>query len=125
MTETSENPYDALERIFHEPNRLSIMSSVCGADGGMTFRELREACCLTDGNLNRHLKVLTEAGAVNIEKAVVDGKPRTTVSMSKKGLDQFNRYLQALSEVLDEARRALPAEKKESGVVIAGKVVRA
>lgn len=114
-----------MERIFHEPNRLSIMSAVCAADSGITFSELKEACGLTDGNLNRHLKVLAEAGAVKIDKAFVEGKPRTTVSISKKGLGQFNKYLEALSEVLDEARKAIPAEKKAKGTVLMGKTVRA
>lgn len=125
MTQTTDSPYDALERIFHEPNRLSIMSAVCAADSGITFSELREVCGLTDGNLNRHLKVLAEAGAVRIEKAFVDGKPRTTISISKKGLDQFNKYLAALSEVLDEARRAMPVEKKAEVGIVGGKAVRA
>jgi DNA-binding transcriptional ArsR family regulator len=125
MTQTPENPYDALERIFHEPNRLSIMSAVCAADSGITFSELKATCGLTDGNLNRHLKVLAQAGAVKIDKAFVDGKPRTTVTISKKGLDQFNRYLAALSEVLKEAKRAMPVEKKSKGVVIGAKTVRA
>jgi len=125
MTQTSDSPYDALERIFHEPSRLSIMSAVCAADKGITFSELKKECGLTDGNLNRHLKVLADAGAIKIDKAFVDGKPRTTISISEKGLDQFNKYLAALSEVLKEAKRAIPVEKKEKGVVIDGKAVRA
>ena len=89
MKATAENPYDALEKIFHEPNRLAIMSHLCAADGGISFGELRDACNLTDGNLNRHLKALEEAGAVKIAKTFVDAKPRTTISISKTGLDRF------------------------------------
>ena len=50
-----DNPFEALERIFHEPSRMAIMSALCAADGGLTFNELKERCALTDGNLNRHL----------------------------------------------------------------------
>ena len=126
MKTISENPYDALEKIFHEPNRLAIMSHLCAADDGMSFAELRDACNLTDGNLNRHLKVLEEAGAVKVAKSFVDAKPRTTICISKTGLDRFGEYLAALSEVLQKASRAMPSEKKEEvAMLAAARTVRA
>ena len=55
MDSMSKEPAtNALERIFHEPNRLAIMSTLCAADEGLAFTDLRDACGLTDGNLNRH-----------------------------------------------------------------------
>ncbi len=111
------NPYEGLDRIFHEPNRLLIMSTLCAAEKAPSFNELKTGCKLTDGNLNRHLKVLQEAGAVEIRKSFVDDKPRTTVALSKKGLEQFNEYLGALGEVLEAARKALPREKKGGATV--------
>ncbi|MFC1452237.1 transcriptional regulator [Verrucomicrobiota bacterium] len=125
MTQNPDSPYEALEKIFHEPNRLAIMSALCAADKGLSFSELKEECSLTDGNLNRHLKVLREAGAVTVAKAFVDEKPRTTVSISRAGLDRFNEYLAALSEVLDAAKQALPAERREKRRIPLGKTVRA
>ena len=103
-----------IEKIFHEPNRMAIMSALCAADRALSFTELKGACNLTDGNLNRHLKVLQVAKAVEIRKSFVDDKPRTTVALSRSGLDRFSEYLQALAEVLETARKALPAEKKKS-----------
>ena len=108
-----DTPYDALERIFHEPNRLAIMSAVCAADDGLTFGELKEICKLTDGNLNRHLKVLEEAAVIKIRKTFVENKPRTTIQITKTGLDRFNEYLSALSEVLKMAKQSLPAEQRK------------
>ena len=123
MSENADNPYEALEKIFHEPNRLAIMSAVCAAEKGLSFSELKKECSLTDGNLNRHLKVLREAEAISIEKAFVDDKPRTTVTISSAGLDRFNEYLAALSEVLAAAKQALPAKKRVA--VAIGKPVKA
>lgn len=120
----SDNPYEALEKIFHEPNRLAIMSALCAADSGLTFGELKDGCGLTDGNLNRHLKVLDEAGVVDISKEFFDNKPRTTVLISRKGLDRFNEYLSALNEVLRKARKALPVEKK-AAILPSGQTVKA
>lgn len=109
-----DNPFSALEKLFHEPARLAIMSALCTADQGMTFIELKNQCALTDGNLNRHLKVLKESEAVLVTKEFVNDKPRTTVSISPKGLDRFNDYLEALTEVMQQAREALPKEKTAS-----------
>ncbi|HBA84984.1 MAG TPA: transcriptional regulator [Verrucomicrobia bacterium] len=119
-----ENLYEALERLFHEPNRLAIMSALCAADQGLTFNELKEECHLTDGNLNRHLKVLEEAHAVHIDKAFVDLKPRTTVRLSAQGLREFGEYLDALAEVLKKAKNAVPSAEKRKIAVLTGKTVR-
>lgn len=123
MKKESGNPFDNLKKIFHEPSRLAIMSAICAADHGMTFKELKDACELTDGNLNRHLKVLVDAEAVTIEKKFVGVKPQTTVYLSDSGLEHFNSYLQALTEVLEQAKEALPAEAQLQPV--SGKTVRA
>lgn len=103
-----------VEKIFHEPNRMAIMSVLCATEKGLSFNELKAACKLTDGNLNRHLKVLQKAEAINIRKSFVADKPRTTVMLSKSGLDRFSEYLGTLAEILETARKALPAEKKKS-----------
>lgn len=125
MKAMNDNPYDALEKIFHEPNRLAIMSHLCAAEGGMSFGELRNACNLTDGNLNRHLKVLEEAGAVRIAKKFVDDKPRTTIAISGTGLDRFSQYLAALSDVLTKASKALPAERRVKIFALGARIVKA
>lgn len=60
---------DRLSRVFHEPRRLAIMSVLCAsAPTGLSFSELRAQCGLTDGNLNRHLKTLEEAGAITRQR---------------------------------------------------------
>jgi DNA-binding transcriptional ArsR family regulator len=120
-----ENLYDALEKIFHEPNRLAIMSALCAANKGLTFNELKDQCRLTDGNLNRHLKALEDAGVIKIRKEFVDNKPRTTVALSEKGLNRFNEYLSALSEVIEKAKHAVTAEDRRISVPLTGKAVRA
>ena len=115
------NPFQALEKIFHEPNRLAIMSALCAASGGLSFSELKTECNLTDGNLNRHLKVLKESKAVRIEKKFVDDKPRTTVFITAEGLVRFNDYLEALAGIMEHARAALPKTETAAGTWIPGK----
>lgn len=112
-------PHEALERIFHEPNRLAIMSALCAAENGMTFNDLKAACNLTDGNLNRHLKALEETASVRIEKKFVGLKPRTTVYISPAGLERFRQYLDALETMLKTARNAIPETRKAPAVLLA------
>jgi DNA-binding transcriptional ArsR family regulator len=103
---------DPLERIFHEPNRLAVMSHLAAAAQGLTFPALRDACGLTDGNLNRHLKALEEAGAVSCAKQFVKLKPQTTVRLTAEGLARFSDYLVALEQALKQAQRALKPHTK-------------
>jgi len=117
MTDRKINPYESLERIFHEPNRLAIMSALAAAEKGLPFTELRDACGLTDGNLNRHLKALEDAKAVRISKAFVEAKPQTTVQITAFGLERFSEYLDALSKVLRTAQKALGTEKGHVGAM--------
>jgi len=108
------DPYDALDRVFHEPSRLAIVSALCATDDGVAFTELRDACRLTDGNLNRHVKVLQEAGIVAVTKTFVDLKPRTTLSLTPEGEQRFVTYLDALKTVLAEAQSALPERPRSA-----------
>lgn len=112
MTQPSENPYQSLERIFHEPNRLAIMSALGGAVDGLIFNELKEQCHLTDGNLSRHLKALDEAGAINIQKAFVGARPRTTVYLTDAGRASFVSYLRNLEVVLRHAAESIATEHR-------------
>lgn len=111
-----EPAHEILEKIFHEPSRLAIMSALCAAERGLPFVALRDACHLSDGNLNRHLKVLEEAEAITISKKFAKNKPLTTIRITEKGLQRFQEYLAALSQVLEEARRALPSEAKSKAI---------
>jgi len=119
-----ENPYAVLKSVFHEPNRLSIMSALCNASDGMTFNELKEECDLTDGNLSRHLKALEDEKAVRIKKTFVKSKPQTTIYLTDRGRDSFIEYLQALEEVLKQAAGSLAQQDSKLPVQLA-KLVRA
>lgn len=110
-SETIGNPFSALQRVFHEPNRLAIMSALVGTVDGLTFRGLKEQCDLTDGNLNRHLKTLEDSGAVRIKKRFVGARPQTTVVLTTQGREGFMHYLNALETVLQRAAEAMNTEE--------------
>lgn len=112
---SQQNAFKDIERIFHEPSRMAIMSTLLG-QGAMSFTELRDACRLTDGNLSRHLSALEGLRAVKIHKSFVDAKPRTTVSVTDKGRDRFLRYLAALKTILEKADQAAGASAPFRGI---------
>ncbi|MCU0727293.1 MAG: transcriptional regulator [Planctomycetes bacterium] len=109
MTSRRQAPHAELAGVFHEPNRLAIVSHLAGAGRGVPFTDLRDAVFLTDGNLSRHLRTLAEAGAVRIDKSFVGARPRTTVVLTDVGRRQFLAYLKALEKVLKKASAAMEA----------------
>ena len=109
MTDSAHHPA-SLEKLFHEPSRLAILSALCTARKGLSFTELRDQCHLTDGNLSRHLKALEAERVVRIRKTFVGDKPRTTVELTHDGLGRFSLYLDTLAAVLQDARRAARPE---------------
>ncbi len=115
MSNTKDNPYAHLERIFHEPGRLTIMSSLLGAPNGLTFAELKKNCNFTDGNLSRHLNTLEKANAVTIKKRFVRKRPQTMVALSKRGRKDFLTYLQALEAVLLDAASKAGSQQSQPG----------
>jgi DNA-binding transcriptional ArsR family regulator len=114
MADPKDNPYPRLERIFHEPGRLTIMTNLLGAPNGLTFTELKKACELTDGNLSRHLAALEKAKAISIKKSFVKNRPQTRVVLSKRGRMDFMAYLQALEAVLLDAAAKATAQDHNS-----------
>ncbi|MBT3380874.1 MAG: helix-turn-helix domain-containing protein [Lentisphaerae bacterium] len=113
MSSEDASLYAQLERIFHEPKRLAIVSSLAGSARGKTFVQLKEECDLTDGNLSRHLKALSDDGIVDQAKAFVGMKPQTTARLTSAGRTRFLQYLDTLEQVLNRAGDALSSAARE------------
>jgi DNA-binding MarR family transcriptional regulator len=80
------------------------------------FTDLKELCSLTDGNLNRHLAVLEEAGLVTASRDAKQGRPQTVVTMTPNGRRRFQQYLNVLEQVLADAAASQPSMVKRGGV---------
>lgn len=106
--------YEGLERVIHEKARIGIMTSLATRPEGLLFSDLKELCALTDGNLNRHLKVLQEAGLVDVKKGFRENRPQTLCRMTAKGRAKLMDYLNELERVLADAEQAAKAEKTAS-----------
>ena len=105
--ESGRYAFDGLDRVFHEKARLGILTCLVSHADGMAFGELRDLCGLTDGNLNRHLAVLQEAGLVEIDKGYLGKRPRTICRLTNEGQTQFEAYLRQLESVVTDALAAV------------------
>jgi len=111
MSVEKHNIYSGLKRIFHEPSRMAIISVLCRETNGITFNDLKGECDLTFGNLSSHLKILQEAKIVSIQKDYYNNKPRTIITITESGREQFIEYLRSLEEVLKNVAEAVTKNK--------------
>jgi len=101
--------YEGLSRVLHEKARLGILTALITHPGGLAFTEIARLCSLTDGNLSRHLDVLTEEGLIQIAKSFVGRRPHTSCKLTAAGRKQFRDYLAQLELVLRDAAPADPS----------------
>ena len=106
--------YDGLDRVLHEKARLGILTSLLTYPDGLVFNDLKDLCSLTDGNLSRHLQVLSQEGLVQIWKGYDENRPQTLCRLSPKGRQRFIAYLEELEKVLKDATAAAktPTERR-------------
>ena len=92
-------PEDYIDKLIHEPARLKIvlyLYSVETAD----FVYLMHKTGLSKGNLSSHLSKLEQAGYVDVEKTFVDKIPKTLLTLSDKGSQEFLKYKEILVTLL-------------------------
>jgi DNA-binding HxlR family transcriptional regulator len=112
----SEAPfaYAGLERVIHEKARLGILASLATHAAGLAFSELKQLCALTDGNLNRHLLVLQEAGLVDVTKHTTGPRPQTICQLTVAGQERFAEYISVLERVVRDAVEARSTEPTQA-----------
>lgn len=98
--------YPGLDRVIHEKARLGILTSLVAHPSGLAFTDLKDLCDLTDGNLNRHLDVLREAGHVEIRKDTRGRRTKTICRITPSGRACFLDYLAELEHVVAAAAKA-------------------
>jgi DNA-binding MarR family transcriptional regulator len=91
-----------LDAVIHQPARLRIMAALAALHEteSVEFTFLRDMLELTDGNLGAHIRRLEEEGYLTVDKAFIERKPKTFVSLSKKGRQAFKEHVAALQSIL-------------------------
>src|SRR5580698_9061751 len=86
--------YEGLDRVLHEKARLGILTALVTHPEGLSFSELARLCDLTDGNLSRHLDMLTKTeenkpALVKVTKSFQGRRPLTMVVLTASGRKRF------------------------------------
>lgn len=89
-----------LDRVIHQPIRTKIIACLANAES-CDYTTLKKTLNLSDGHMSTHMKELLEAGYVEMEKAFVDNKPKTTYKITKEGKRKFSEYVATLKSVIE------------------------
>ncbi|MFA5033178.1 MAG: transcriptional regulator [bacterium] len=95
-----------IDKIIHEPVRLSIMSVLCSCEEA-DFNYLLNLLKLTKGNLSVHITKLEDAGYVKVTKKFVDKIPNTTYSVTNFGIKQYEKYLKDWKNMVSISHRKI------------------
>lgn len=102
--------YEGLDRVIHERARLSLLTSLAANPKGLTFGGLKQLCALTDGNLNRHLRVLEKAKMVSTVRGYDRNRPQTVCHITVSGRKRYVEYLSTLEQVVRDAAKITEEE---------------
>lgn len=102
--------YEGLDRVIHERARLGILASLAARSEGVTFNDLKQLCALTDGNLSRHLTVLSDAALVEVSKGQHGSRPQTAYRLTASGRRRFAEYISVLEKVVADAQLETQSE---------------
>ncbi len=105
MKSEARYAYEGLDRVIHERARLSVLTSLVTNPKGLAFGDLKKLCALTDGNLNRHLRVLEKGKMVEILKKQDRNRPLTVCRITASGRARYVEYLATLEQVVRDAAK--------------------
>lgn len=95
------HPTRLLDDVVHQRVRLGVLAVLVEAEKA-DFVHLRQVLGLTDGNLSRHLSVLSEAGYIDVVKRTENNRPRTWVTATREGRRAFERHMAALQALMKQ-----------------------
>ncbi len=91
--------FKELDPILHSQLRLAVMSLLISVkEAEFTF--IKEKTNATAGNLSVQLNKLKEVGYIEVTKQFKDNYPLTLCKISKKGIEAFEAYVNALKSYM-------------------------
>ena len=96
----SDFPIFKLNEVLHQPVRTRIVAYLVNVHK-CDYTTLKKKLGLSDGHMSTHMRVLVSNEYVSMKKEFVNNKPKTTYSMTKKGKQNFNSYIELLRTIID------------------------
>lgn len=103
MSVDDQHPVLDLDETVHQRIRLGILAVLSETDE-CTFAVLRDELQLTDGNLSRHLRVLEEAGLLQVTKGYDGRRPCTWLRLTRQGRTALRDEVAALERLVARLR---------------------
>ncbi len=93
--------FKELDPILHSQLRLAVVSLLIGLkEAEFTF--IREKTNATAGNLSVQINKLKEADYIQVTKQFKDNYPQTLCKITTKGIDAFEKYVDALQSYMKQ-----------------------
>ena len=88
------------DHVVHAPNRLQICAMLAAVESA-EFAAVRDELDVSDSVLSKHVRVLEEAGYVQVKKATVTSRQRTWLSITKAGRAALEGHVAELRRLLE------------------------
>ncbi len=89
-----------LDPLLHSQLRLAIVSMLVTSEQ-VEFTHIKEETKAAAGNISIQIKKLKEAGYINVEKTFKNNYPKTLLSITDKGVQAFEAYVNDLRKYID------------------------
>ena len=95
--------YKDLDPLIHSQLRLAIISLLVASEKA-EFTHIKEETKATAGNISIQVKKLQEAGYIKVEKSFKNNYPNTMLSITDKGIEAFEAYINNLKKYINSAK---------------------
>lgn len=92
--------FKELDPLLHNQLRLSIMSLLMNVESA-EFSFLLEETKASKGNISVQISKLKDAGYIEVKKTFRKNYPLTTCNITPKGIEAFEKYVQAITGYLN------------------------
>jgi len=92
--------YHDLDPLLHSQLRLAIISMLINTEK-VEFTHIKDETGAAAGNISIQIKKLQEAGYIDVEKTFVNNYPKTLLSITDKGVEAFEAYVESLKKYIN------------------------
>ena len=86
------------DQVVHAPPRLQVCGLLAAVDV-MDFAAVRDAVGVSDSVLSKHVRQLEDAGYVQVRKATVASRQRTSLALTRAGRAAFTAHVAELRRI--------------------------
>jgi DNA-binding MarR family transcriptional regulator len=92
--------YNDLDPLIHSQLRLAIISMLVASEK-VEFTHIQDETKAAAGNISIQIKKLEEAEYIKVEKTFKNNYPNTMISITKKGIEAFETYINNLKKYIN------------------------